>query len=226
VVLIGAHLDSWDLGTGAEDNGVNVAMIIDAMRGLKQLNLTPRRTIRFVLFTGEEQGMWGSAGYVLQHKREMEKHVASVIFDTGSGRLQGFYLNGREELRKPVNDALSAVSGFQSMEHLADAIDGTDNFDFILSGVPNLVGVQDPAPYLPDYHAESDTFDRVNTREEKVTEAIASALIWGFAENPERPAGHQDRQQVEKLLKNTKLDEQMKAFGQWEDYKSGKRGGG
>ena len=224
IVLIGAHLDSWDLGTGAEDNGANSAMVIDLLRGFKELKAAPRRTIRFVLFTGEEHGMWGSAGYVQSHRAELDRHVAVVVFDTGSGRLSGFYLNGREELRKPVNDALGAVSGLQAFEHLPDAIDGTDNFDFLLSGVPNLVGIQDPIPYLPDYHAESDTFDRVNQRELRFTEAAASALLWGLAESAERPAYRQTREQVEKLLIETKLDQQMKPFGQWEDFRSGKRG--
>jgi carboxypeptidase Q len=224
VVLIGAHLDSWDLGTGAEDNGVNAAMVIDLARAFHELKPAPRRTVRFVLFTGEEQGMWGSAGYVQRHKAEIANHVAVVIFDTGSGRLSGFYLNGREELRKPVNDALSAVSGFGVMEHSADALDGTDNFDFAISGVPNLVGIQDPLPYLPDYHAESDTLDRVNRREQKVTESIAGALLWGLAESAERPAPRQTRAEVEKLLIDSKLDQQMKSFGQWDDFKAGRRG--
>jgi carboxypeptidase Q len=78
--------------------------------------------------------------------------------------------------------------------------DGTDNLDFLLSGVPNLVGIQDPIPYLPDYHAESDTFDRVNQREEKVTAAISSALVWGLADDPDR-LRRQTRAEVEKLIK-------------------------
>lgn len=224
VVLIGAHLDSWDLGTGAEDNGVNCALVIDLARAFHDLGLTPRRTIRFALFTGEEQGMLGSKAYVAQHKRELDKFAAVVVFDTGSGHLNGFYLNGREELRAPVNHALEGLDGMKPTEHIVDAIDGTDNFDFLISGVPNLVGIQDPIPYLPDYHAESDTFERVNQKEEKVTEAVAAALLWGLAENPERPTRRQTRDEVEKLLKETKLDEQMRAFGQWDDFKAGKRG--
>jgi carboxypeptidase Q len=223
VALIGAHLDSWDLGTGAEDNGVNVALVLDVARGFKELGLVPRRTIRFALFTGEEQGMWGSRRYVEKHRAELDKHTATVTFDTGSGRLVGFYLNGREDLRAPVNKALAVLSGFSATDHIADAVDGTDNFDFMLSGVPNLVGVQDPIPYLPDYHAESDTFDRVNQREEKVTAAIASALLWGLAESPDR-LKRQTRAEVEKLLIDTRLDQQMKAFGQWDDFTAGKRG--
>ena len=146
-----------------------------------------------------------------------------MTFDTGSGRLLGFYLNGREDLRGPVDDSLRAVRGLSAAGHTIDAIDGTDNFDFLLSGVPNLVGIQDPIPYLPDYHAESDTFDRVNQREERLTLATASAMLWALAENPERPK-RQTRAEVEKLVIDTKLDQQMKAFGQWEDFKSGKRG--
>ena len=149
--------------------------------------------------------------------------AAVVIFDTGSGHLNGFYLNGREEMRKPVDDAV-ATAGLKASDHLIDAIDGTDNLDFLISGVPNLVGIQDPIPYLPDYHAESDTLDRVNRKEERNTEAIAAALLWGLAENPERPARRQTRSEVDKLLKDTKLDEQLKLFGQWDDYKAGKRG--
>jgi carboxypeptidase Q len=224
IVLIGAHLDSWDLGTGAEDNGVNAALVIDLARAFHDLGIVPRRTVRFALFTGEEQGMLGSEAYVARHKNELDKFAAVLIFDTGSGHLSGFYLNGRDELRKPINDALAAVDGLRATDHLTDALDGTDNFDFMISGVPNLVGIQDPIPYLPDYHAESDTFDRVNQREEKITEAVAAVVMWSLAENPERSAKRQTRAEVEKLLTDTKLDEQMKALGQWEDFKSGKRG--
>ena len=87
-----------------------------------------------------------------------------------------------------------------------------------------LVAIQDPATYLPDYHAESDVFERSNEKEQKNTEAIASALIYGLAEAPNRPGKRQTRDEVDKLLIETKLDEQMKAFGQWADWKSGARG--
>jgi hypothetical protein len=167
--------------------------------------------------------MWGSRRYVERHRDELDNFAATITFDTGSGRLVGFYLNGREDLRKPLDEALNPVRGLNITEHAIDAIDGTDNFDFLLSGVPNLVGIQDPIPYLPDYHAESDTFDRVNQREEKATLAAASALLWNFADSPTR-LKRQSRAEIEKLVTDTKLDEQMKAFGQWDDFKSGKRG--
>jgi carboxypeptidase Q len=224
IVLIGAHLDSWDLGTGAEDNGVNAAMMIDIARSFEALGIVPRRTVRFVLFTGEEQGMLGSQAYVLHHATEMGRHVAMITFDMGSGHTTGFYLNGREDLHRPVDLALAAVPGLGAPDDSLEAIDGTDNFDFLLSGVPNLIAKQEWAPYLPNYHAESDVYEAVNPQEAKNNAALAAVLVWGLAESPERPAPRQTRAEVEKLLRDTKLDEQMKTFGQWNDWAAGKRG--
>ncbi len=223
VVLLGAHLDSWDLGTGAEDNGVNAAMVIDIARGFSELGVRPRRTVRFVLFTGEEQGMWGSAGYVARHRKELNRHVAVVIADTGSGKMTGFFLNGRDELRKPIDDALSAA-GLQANDHARDALDGTDNFDFLLSGIPNLVAIQDASTYLADYHAESDVTERSNIAEEKNTAAAISAVVDHLAEMEAVPAPRQSRSEVQQLLVRTRLDQQMRAFGQWDDWVAGKRG--
>jgi hypothetical protein len=224
IVLIGAHLDSWDLGTGAEDNGVNAATVIDIARSFKSLGLIPRRTVRFVLFTGEEQGMLGSQAYVSQHAREMAGHVMMITFDTGSGHTTGFYLNGREELRHPLDEALAAVPGLDATDDSLEAIDGTDNFDFLLSGVPNVIAKQDWAPYLPNYHAETDVYEAVNPREARDNAALAAVLVWGLAENPNRPAQRQSRREVEELLRRTKLDQQMKTSGQWDEWRAGKRG--
>ncbi len=224
IVLLGAHLDSWDLGTGANDNGINVALLVDVLRGIRELGLAPKRTIRLVAFNAEEQGLWGSAGYVKRHAAELGRHAVAVIFDVGSGRTTGFYLNGREELRAPLDRALAPVAGLDASRHSKDGVDGTDNFDFLLSGVPNLVADQDWEPYLPDYHAESDTFDAVDAREARANAAIAAAVVWGFANADGFPAPRQTRAEVEKLLVDAKLVDQMKAFGQWEEWKAGTRG--
>jgi hypothetical protein len=105
-----------------------------------------------------------------------------------------------------------------------EAIDGTDNFDFLISGVPNLIARQEWAPYLPNYHAESDVYDAVNPEEARNNAALAAVLVWGLAESPSRPAPHQTRAEVENLLHDTKLDEQMKSFGQWDEWVAGGRG--
>lgn len=221
IVLIGAHLDSWDLGTGAEDNGVNAATVIDLARSFKALGIVPRRTVRFVLFTGEEQGMLGSRAYVLRHAAEMDRYVMMITFDTGSGHTTGFYLNGREELRQPIDAALAKVPGLAATDDSLEAIDGTDNFDFLVAGVPNLIARQDWAPYLPNYHAESDVYDAVNPREARRNAALAAVLVWGLAEAPRRPAPRLTREEVRQLLRDTRLDEQMKGSGQWRDWERG-----
>jgi carboxypeptidase Q len=224
VVVLGAHLDSWDLGTGAEDNGVNVALVLDVARAFVELGLQPRRTVRFVLFTGEEQGQYGSAGYAEKHKSELPNHVAVVVFDEGSGRTTGFQVSGRKELRAPLARALSGVPGMGEKAHSLDAFDGTDNFDFLLAGVPTFVADQDAVPYLPDYHAESDVYERVNFKEAKRNAGLAAVLVWALAEAKERPGKQQTRAEVEALLKASKLDAQMRAFGHWDDWVAGKRG--
>ena len=224
VVVLGAHLDSWALGTGAEDNGVNVALVIDVARAFKELGLQPRRTVRFILFAGEEQGMWGSAGYVERHKAELDRHAGVVIFDVGSGRTRGFYVSGRPELRPVLAKALSIYSGMGPAAHSLDGVDGTDNFDFLLSGVPSFVADQDPAPYLPDYHAESDVPDRVNVKEARRNAGLAATLVWSLANSPAAIPKRQTREQVDALLVKTKLVEQMQGFDQWEDWKAGRRG--
>ena len=224
IVLVGAHLDSWDLGTGAQDNGVNCVALIELARGINELGLTPRRTIRFVLFTGEEAGMWGSAGYVQTHAAELDDHVAAVIIDIGSGRITGFYLNGREELQPHVERLLAPVEHLGPFTHHDAAIDGTDNFDFMLSGVPNLVAAQETAPYLPDYHAESDVLEHVDVEQAKKNAAIIAAFVWGLAETAERIGDRQSREDVEALIESAGLESRMKALGQWDDWNSGRRG--
>jgi hypothetical protein len=105
-----------------------------------------------------------------------------------------------------------------------EGIDGTDNFDFLLSGVPNFVADQDPAPYLPDYHAESDVPDRVNYKEARRNAGLAATLVWGLANSPAPIPKRQTRTEVDALLVRTKLVEQMQGFEQWDDWKAGRRG--
>ena len=103
IVLIGAHLDAWDLGTGALDDGVNCALVVEVARAIAA-GPKPKRTVRFVLFTGEESGLLGSFGYVRSHRAELDRHVAVLIHDIGDGKTVGYFTNGRPdlELRREV----------------------------------------------------------------------------------------------------------------------------
>jgi Iap family predicted aminopeptidase len=223
IVLAGAHLDSWDLGTGALDNGANCAMLLDIARQMAALGTRPRRTVRFALFTGEEQGMFGSLGYVRAHRPELDRHAAVAIFDIGTGRFTGFSLGGREDLRPQVAGALRGVEGYGAGRHTADAFVGTDNYDFLLEGVPNLVASQAQANYMENYHASSDTFDKADLSELKINGAIAATLLWGLAESPERPA-RQGRAEIAEVMRRTGLADQMKTFGLWAEWERKERG--
>jgi carboxypeptidase Q len=147
-----------------------------------------------------------------------------VIFDVGSGRTNGFSLTARPDLRPIAAAALSIYPGMGPKAHTLEGFDGTDNFDFLLSGVPTYVADQDGIPYLPDYHAESDVPERVNVKEARRNAGIAATLVWWLASSPQPPPRQQTRAEVEKLLVEAKLEAQMKAFGHWEAWKSGQRG--
>ena len=227
VVILGAHLDSWDLGRGALDNGCNAALVIDVARqaaALARAGARPRRTMRFVLYTGEEAGLWGSFAEVRRHRAELDRVKAQVIFDMGSGRTTGFSLGGRADLQPAVEAALAPARGRGPFTHTTDAFVGTDNYDYLIEGVPTLVATQDGPPYLPDYHAESDTFDKVDQEQLKANAALAAVVTWGLADLPTAPAPRQSRAEVEALVRATGIDAQMKVFGLWDAFVRGERG--
>lgn len=223
-VILGAHLDSWELGTGALDNGCNAAMVIEAARAIKATGLLPRRTIRFVLFSGEEQGTIGSYEYVKAHRAELDKIRAMITFDSGIGRVTGYSLGGRRDIEPAVREILKPLESWGANNHTADASFGTDNLDFLLEGVPTLVANQEEANYLPNYHAASDTFDKVDIRELKLHTAYAALTAWGIADRVEPIGKRLSRAELDALVKETGLDQQMKALGYWDAWQSGARG--
>jgi carboxypeptidase Q len=223
IVLIGAHLDSWDLGTGALDNGANVAMLVDVARQIQRLGLRPRRTIRFALWNGEEQGLVGSWRYTEAHVDEMDRFVMAGSFDIGTGRIVGFFTGGRPEIAAAVDAALAPVAGLGPFQQIDAPIVGTDNFDFMMQGVGNLVANQDAADYGPNYHARSDTFDKVDQTQLRLNAAITAAVTWGFA-NMDVTWRRQSRSDIERLVASTDLEAQMRSLGVWEDWATGQRG--
>jgi hypothetical protein len=149
---------------------------------------------------------------------------AQIIFDIGSGRTTGFSLGGRADLKGAVDAALAAVAVLGPFTHTLDAFVGTDNYDYLLEGVPTLVANQEGAPYLPDYHAESDTFDKVDLREMKANTAIAAVLMYGLANSAMPPAPRQSRAEIEALVRKTGLEQQMKVYDLWNEFLIGERG--
>ncbi len=223
-VLLGAHLDSWDLGTGALDNGCNAALVIDAFRAIRASGVRPRRTIRFALFTGEEQGMVGSHAYVTAHRGELDKAAGVVVFDSGIGRVTGFSLGGRQDLVNAVTPLVAPLQQLGAATLTTDAEWGTDNFDFMLEGVPTFVANQEEGNYLINYHASSDTFDKVDIQQLKKHVAEAAELTLALAETPQPVGPRLDRAQIEQILRETHLDDQLKTFGMWKNWENGTRG--
>ncbi len=223
-VILGAHLDSWDLGTGALDNGCNAALVVDALRAIKASGVRPRRTIRFILFSGEEEGMVGSHTYTTSHREELDKIAGVVIFDSGIGRVTGFSLGGRRDLVNAATTLVAPLKPLDAATLTTDADWGTDNFDFLLQGVPTFVANQEEANYLLNYHAMSDTFDKVDLAELRKHVVEASALTVGLANAGQAPGPRLHHAQIEQTLRETHLADQLKIFGMWSDWESGKRG--
>ncbi|HTC41103.1 MAG TPA: M20/M25/M40 family metallo-hydrolase [Candidatus Acidoferrales bacterium] len=224
IVVLGAHLDSWELGTGTLDNGCNAAMVIEAARAIKASGLLPRRTIRFILFSGEEQGLLGSWAYVRAHRAELDKYRGVIIFDSGIGRVTGYSLGGRHDIETAIQEILKPFAGWGVETQTLDATTGTDNLDFLLEGVPTLVANQEVANYLQNYHAASDTFDKVDIRELKLNTVLAAVTAWGIADRVEPIGKRQSRAELEALMKETGLDKELKALDMWSDFQSGARG--
>ena len=227
VVLIGAHIDSWALGTGANDNGCNVSMMIDIARQMKTLGIKPKRTIRFALWNGEEQGYFGSWDYTKDHVNEMDKHIMAMSVDIGSGAITGFFTNGREEL---VHATDKILAGYPDTSATFTSINvpivGTDNFDFMLQGVGNLVANHLSATYGLNYHASSDTYDKVDIPQLKKNAAIVGTVALGYANMSKEEVNwkQQSRAEVQALFDEHKLEFTMRMFNVWEPWSTGQRG--
>src|SRR5215469_2584632 len=136
VVLLGAHLDSWDLGTGSTDNGTGAIAVLEAARILKAVGARPSRTIRFVLFTGEEEGLLGSQAYVEAHQKEMPKIQAVLVLDNGTGRITGIGLQGRNELHAMWTALFTPLADLGPLVAKSEIKTGTDHLSFLPQGVP------------------------------------------------------------------------------------------
>ena len=188
VVILGAHLDSWDLGTGATDNGTGSVAVLEALRALAALPVKPKRTIRVVLFSGEEQGLLGSKAYAETHKAELAKVQAVLVDDMGTGRIRGWALQGREDLRGPMAAAIAPMNDVGLRELPLTRIGATDHASFLPAGVPAFSAVQDAEDYNSHtHHSHVDTFERVQP--EALTEGAQALAVtaWELANGPALP---------------------------------------
>ncbi len=132
IVILGAHLDSWELGTGALDNGCNAALVIDALRSIKAAGIRPKRTMRFILFSGEEEGLLGSYAYVRAHQNELDNIAGELVLDEGTGSVTGFSTGGRKDVDAVLEPMVQPFAQWKANQVTNDAMTGTDNYDFMM----------------------------------------------------------------------------------------------
>ncbi len=215
IVVAGGHLDSWDLASGATDNGAGTATTLGAAEAIMESGFKPRRTIRFVLFTGEEEGLDGSIAYTRMHKDEMANHVAAIILDNGQGPVTGFDMGGRNDLIPAVEKFADSLQAFGKM-----AVDdypefGTDTGPFIIAGLPGINLKQDSPEYRYTHHSPVDTFDKIDPAVLDRDATVMALTAFWIADRPDRLASPWTPEQTARMLIEKHDDGILKAFGLW-----------
>lgn len=187
VVVIGGHIDSWDVGQGAQDDGGGIIASWEAVRLIKKLGLRPRRTLRVVLFTNEENGARGGAGYRDAHKAELRNHVLAVESDSGVFRPTGFGLSEKAtpQARADFSEIAKLLSGIRA-DHIYPDGEGTDIAPMMSEGVTGASLDVDGTHYFDIHHTQADTFDKVNPQELAACVAALAVMAYVVADMPER----------------------------------------
>jgi carboxypeptidase Q len=189
VVIVSGHLDSWDLGTGAIDDGAGVAMAMQTVQVLRELNLRPKRSIRFIAWMGEEFGGIGGNAYAREHQTEIANHFAAIESDHGAGHPLGFSIKARQAVRtmlEPVSLVLQDSGA--GLTRFTDEVE-TDISPLAETGVPCFGLWQDGRTYFNYHHTAADTLDKVVPKELAENVAIMAALAYALA-NLSQPLPH------------------------------------
>jgi Zn-dependent M28 family amino/carboxypeptidase len=196
VVMIGAHFDSWHTGTGATDNGAGSAVMMEVMRILKAQNLHLNRTVRIGLWSGEEQGLYGSKAYVKAHfgdpatmkiTPEHEKFDAYLNLDNGSGKIRGVYLQGNDAARPVFEKILAPFRDLGASTTTLKNTGGTDHLSFDAVGLPGFQFIQDPLDYSTmTHHSNMDTYSHAIPEDLMQASAIIATAVYEIANSPEK----------------------------------------
>jgi carboxypeptidase Q len=210
-VLIGGHLDSWQLGTGAQDNGAGAASVMAVAEALKASGIQPKQTMRFVLFGGEEEGLLGSIHYARMHAAELDKCDGVFVTDTGASAPLGWFVQGRDDERQAV-EGLKPLLSALGADGISD--DGrftfsTDHGPFLVHGVPAFLLWTPNEEYHKIHHKPSDTFDKVNQRDLNLGTAVVGITALAIA----------DAQQALKHYSQAEMEEQLKGIKEYDEYK-------
>jgi carboxypeptidase Q len=194
--MLGGHLDSWHGATGATDNAAGCAVMMEAVRILKALNIQPRRTIRIALWSGEEEGLYGSRNYVKNHfadpaKMELmpehEKISAYYNLDNGSGKIRGVYLQGNQQVRPVFNSWLAPFNDMGAKTLTIENTGGTDHLSFDAVGIPAFQFIQDKLEYdTRTHHTNMDTYDHLVADDLKEAAIIVASFVYNTAQRDEK----------------------------------------
>jgi len=187
-VMLGAHFDSWASGTGATDNAAGSAVMMEAMRILKTSNAKMRRTVRLVLWTGEEEGLFGSRAYVKEHYADREtmelkpddtKLSAYFNVDNGTGKIRGIYLQGNEAVRPIFEKWMEPFKSEGMTTVSARGTGGTDHVSFDEAGLPGFQFIQDPVEYeTRTHHTNMDVYERIQAADLKQMTVIVASFVY------------------------------------------------
>ena len=190
VVLVGAHLDSWHTAVGATDNADAVSATMEAMRILATLHASPRRTIRVVLWGGEEQGLLGSRAWVAQHlgdKTARDRISVYLNDDPGTGKTYGFYMEGNAAAKQIFDTWLAPLTGLGMRRNVIEGIGSTDHVPFVEAGVPAFTTIKDFENYdVRTRHTNADLADAVRVEDVRQSAVVMAVFAWQAAMQDER----------------------------------------
>jgi carboxypeptidase Q len=184
-VVIGGHLDSWDVGTGSTDDGGGCVVMWEALRLMKQLNLRPRRTVRVVLWTNEENGGRGGLGYRDRHLAELGSHVMMMESDSGVFRPRGFGFSGSDAARARVRDIATLLAGIDA-DAVGPAGGGADIGPAVQQGNVPALSLESEGNYFLIHHTPADTIDKIDPLDMSRATAAVAVMTYVIAEMDER----------------------------------------
>ncbi|TXI94918.1 MAG: M20/M25/M40 family metallo-hydrolase [Burkholderiaceae bacterium] len=188
MVIVGVHQDSWDLATGATDNGVGVVLAMEVLRSIQASKVPLKRSLRVVLFSGEEQGLLGSKAYVAQHQSELAKIQAMITVDSGAGRIIGFPDMQVDAWYTALQEISASVPLLHQLDIVYGISNGSDHQSFFEKGIPAFSAIQEPMDYLSHtWHSEVDTIDHVKPEYLLHNAKILSLLTMSLLNAPKLP---------------------------------------
>jgi hypothetical protein len=185
VVVVSGHLDSWDLGTGAIDDGAGVVVSMQVIHLLHDLGIHPRRTVRFIAWMSEEEGSQGAAQYMADHKNDFANHIGAIETDGGADHPTGIFYAGKPALGQWLNPVAQVLDAIGAATNVASPETGEDISGLTENGVPSFAPVQDSRYYFNYHHTAADTFDKVVPKHLAENAAVNAVLAYALADSAE-----------------------------------------